>query len=346
MLVLQKVVKPGSHVKKGEVVAEFDRQYMLTRLDDYNASVMQTQAALMKLKSDLTIMRHAHQQSIAKAKGALDKAKLDLKTVPVLSSINAERAKLAVEETEMRYKELMNEVKPVETSLSSQIRNAEIELQQANIELKRAQLNADRMILKAPIDGLTVMQSIPRGGELAQVQEGDQLYPGIMFMSLVDTRTMIINATVSQADVERLRLGAKARVRFDAYPGLELPAHVFSVGGIAKPGGQRASYVKEIPVRLRLDQMDPRVIPDLSVSADVIIGSEPEQTAVVPVGSIFRDNPAQSPYVFVQSAAGWVRREIELGLTNHIAAAVKSGLKEGELVAMERPPNQPENARQ
>jgi multidrug efflux pump subunit AcrA (membrane-fusion protein) len=35
MLLLQDAVKPGSRVKKGDVVAEFDRQFMLQRLDDF-----------------------------------------------------------------------------------------------------------------------------------------------------------------------------------------------------------------------------------------------------------------------------------------------------------------------
>ena len=335
--VLQKLVKPGSHVKKGDVVAELDRQYMMNRLDDYKASVIQTQASVLKLKAELTITRHAHRQSIERAKAALDKARLDLKTVPVLGNIDAERAKLAVEEMEARYKELLSEQKHVEVSLGSQLRNAEINLQQAQIELKRVEANADKMLLKAPIDGLTVMQTIPRGGELAQVQEGDQLFPGTMFMSIVDPRSMVVNALVNQADVEQLRIGASARVSFDAYPGLVLPAKVYSVGGLAKPGGARQSYVKEIPVRLKLEKVDPRVIPDLTVSADITVESESKDTVIAPVASVFRDNEAGKPYVFVQDATGWVRRDVELGLANHISVAVRSGLKDGEVVALDRP---------
>jgi HlyD family secretion protein len=338
MLVLQKLVKPGSHVKKGEVVAEFDRQYMLMRLDDYRASVIQTNASLLKLKADLAITRHAHKQSIDKAKGILEKARLDMKTIPVLSAIDAERAKLAVAEAEARYKELVGEATLVETSLQSQIRNAEIDLQQTNIELKRAETNADRMIIKSPIDGLTVMQTIPRGGDLAQVQEGDQLWPGIFFMSVVDTRSMIVNATVSQADVEKLRIGSKATVRFDAYPDLVLPARVFSVGGLAKPGGQRATFVKEIPVKLKLERTDPRVIPDLSVSADVVIASETENVSIAPLGSIFQDGSSGAPYVFVQTPDGWTRREVQLGLANYISVAVKSGLNANDVIALDHPP--------
>lgn len=344
MLVLQKMVKPGSHVKKGDVVAEFDRQYMMMRLDDYRASVIQAEAGLHKLKADLTIMRQAHKQSIEKAKGLLGKADLDLKTIPVLSSIDAERAKLARLDAESRYKELLSEAKLVETSLNSQIRNAEIDLQKTKIELKRAEANADRMIVKTPIAGLTVMQSIPRGGEIAQVQEGDQLYPGITFVSIVDPSSMVVNALVNQSDVERMRIGAKAKVRFDAYPDLELPARVYSVGGIAKQGGQRASYVKEIPVRLKLERTDPRVIPDLSVSADVIIDSEPQQAAVVPLAAVFRDAPSRTPYVYVQRPEGWVRRDVQLGVISFTAAAVRSGINATDVVAVERPPDSNQKA--
>jgi hypothetical protein len=40
---------------------------------------------------------------------------------------------------------------------------------------------------------------------------------------------------------------------------------------------------------------------------------------------------------YVKSASGWEKRPVELGLTNYIAAVVASGLREGEVVAAERP---------
>ena len=40
-LVLQRLVPPGSQVRKGDEVASFDRQHMLLRLDDFQANVFQ-----------------------------------------------------------------------------------------------------------------------------------------------------------------------------------------------------------------------------------------------------------------------------------------------------------------
>lgn len=337
MLVLQELTKPGSRVKKGDVVAEFDRQYMLQRLEDYRSSVAQQEANVKKLKAELEVYKDSHRQTIATAKAYLDKARLDMKTVPVLSAIDAERTKLALDEAEAQYKQILSEVKFVDVSQKAQIRNAELDLKSSQLELRRAEQNADRMISRANIDGMIVMQNTFRGAEFAQIQQGDQLYPGQFFMQIVDTRSMVINAMLNQVDAERVRLGDKATVRFDAYPGLELPAHVIGLAAVTKAGGFRASFVKEIPVRLKLDQIDERVIPDLSVSADIVLQSE-ASSAVAPLAAIFRSEPAGKPFVYVKEGDVWRRREVELGLTSNIDAAVRSGLKPGEVVALEPPP--------
>ncbi len=336
-LVLQHVVPPGSHVKKGDTVAEFDRQYMLLRLDDYRAAIAQTRDAVNKLKAELAVALKAHEQTVGVAKADLDKAELDMKTIPVLGVMDAERLKLARDQAEAHYKQLLAEVPFVEAGQKALIRSAELDLERGEVELKRAEINADKMLLKAPLNGLTVMQNIFRGSEFSQIQEGDQLWPGLSVMQIVDTSAMVVNATVNQADVEHIRIGQKAIVRFDAYPDLALPAHIYAIAAITTPGGMRAQYLKEVPVKLKLDQEDPRVIPDLSVSADVVLESQ-EDAAVLPLAAVFRDAPGKTPYVYVKSGDAWDRRDVELGLTSNISAAVKSGVKQGEVLALEPPP--------
>jgi len=341
MLVLQDAAKPGSLVKKGDAVAEFDRQYMLLRLEDYNSSVIQTEASFKQLEANLDVSKKAHTQTIEVAKADLDKALLEMKTIPVLSAMDAERRRLALEEAQARHKQLQQEVKFVDVGLKADRRVAELQIKQSKLELQRAEANANRMLMKAPIDGLVVMQNVFRGSEFDQIKVGDQVYPGQMFMQIVDPSSMVINATVSQVDVGRLRIGQRARVRFDAFPDLELPAHIYSVCSVGKPSRSRPDWVKELGVALRLDKMDPRVIPDLSVSCDVIL-EESEADAIVPREAIFsdtgRDGKVSKPYVLVQGAKGaWSRREVELGAENFTHVAVKSGLKAGEVISLEAP---------
>ncbi|MBM3811942.1 MAG: HlyD family efflux transporter periplasmic adaptor subunit [Acidimicrobiia bacterium] len=339
-LVLQDAAKPGSRVRKGDVVAEFDRQYMLTRLDDYRASVTQTESSYKKMLADLEVSRKNHQQTIRSAEADYEKAKLDMRTTPVRSDIDAERLRLTLEEAEARLKQLKQEVQFVEVGIKADTRRADLELQQARVELKRAEANADRMLIKAPLDGIVVMQNTFRGTEFDQIKVGDQLFSGQMFMQIVESGSMVVNATVNQVDAEKLRIGQKARVKFDAFADLELPAHVFAIGTVAKSSRYRPDWVKEMAVVLKLDKMDPRVIPDLSVAADVILESA-EEAVTVPLEAVHQESPSEGKpgrtYVHVANKGGWEKRYVELGLSNNIGAAIASGLKENERVALELP---------
>ena len=336
------VAKPGVLVKKGDVVAEFDRQYQINRIDDYKAALVQAEANIKQVQATLSVAKESHNQLIRVARADLDKALLDQKKTEVVSAIDAERLKLAVDEATAKHKQLLEEVRLVEISQKAQIRIGEISRDESKLQLQKAELNANRMVMKAPIDGLVVMERVFRGGEFAQIQQGDQIYPGQLFMKIVDPSSMVINATVSQVDAEALRIGLKATVGIDAYPNLSLPAHVFSIGAISKPRMFRPNWVQDIAVRLKLDKMSPEVIPDLSASADIELGAE-KHAAVAPLGAVFREpstDPKQ-PYVQVayvrNEATGWERRVVELGFRNNLVAEVKSGLKAGDVVAAQPP---------
>jgi HlyD family secretion protein len=254
----------------------------------------------------------------------------------VRSTIESEDFKLAEQEAAAHYKQILAERKEFDEGQVADLRRSQLDLDKAKIELQRAQNNVDMMVMKTPIDGIVVMQSIIRGGDTAQVRQGDQVYAGMAFMTIVDTSSMMLNANVNQVDSETLRVGMKATVHLDAYPDLALSATVISVGAMTDAGSWRASYVRQVPVRLKLNQSDPRVIPDLSASADIVLAAE-QQVAVAPLESVFRDAPDGRPYVFVQASTGFKKREVELGLTSHVAVAVRSGVRQGEVVALTRP---------
>jgi len=334
-MVLLELPNAGGRVKKGDVIAEFDRQYMLNRLDDYKDSVIQAEAGIKNKKANLDVAREAHDQQLRIAKADRDKAKLDLQTMEVVSAMDAERLKLAVEETEAHYNQLLKEIPLLKQSQTADLRNTEINRDTSQIELQKSTNNVEKMILKAPMDGLVVMQSIRRGMEYGQAAKGDQISSGQMFMQIVDPASMVVNANVNQVDAELLRIGQKARVRLDAYPGLELAAHVYSIGAVPVPG-RRPNFMRQIPIRLKLDEMNPQVVPDLTASADITLESAREAT-LVPLASIFQSGPAGKPFVFVQSPDGWMKREVELGLQNNVEGAVRSGVKKGEVVAVENP---------
>ncbi len=189
--------------------------------------------------------------------------------------------------------------------------------------------------MTAPADGFVVMASIVRNNEFGTVREGDQVRSGQPFMFIVDPSSMILSATVNQVDAERLRLGMKARIRLDAYSDIEVPGTLDGIGAMAQTSTFRAAYVGEIPVRLNLDKMDPRIIPDLTASATVYLQSE-QNAVVLPRSALFEENG--SKYVFLRNPeGGWVRKPVETGVVCFTDVAIHSGVQKGDVVALQRP---------
>jgi HlyD family secretion protein len=178
------------------------------------------------------------------------------------------------------------------------------------------------------------MQSIVRNGEFGQIREGDQIAAGQPFMQIVDPSSMVLNATVNQVDAERLRLGMKATLRLDAYPDIEVPGTLIGIGAMAKTSTFRARWVGEIPIRLKIEKVDPRVIPDLTGSAEVVVNTE-RNTVIAPRAAVFDEEGG--PVVFVQGPEGFIMKKIEIGLPTFTSVSVRSGLHEGDVVALQRP---------
>lgn len=334
-LTIQQLVQPGSFVKKGQVVAEFDRLYVLRRLDDYRSLVLQHENNLKRLKALLAVTRSSYNQQLARAKGRMDKAALDLKKIPILSAIRAERIRLDHEEAIARYKELSRSAPFVIISESSAINASSLDLRQMRMEFDRAQRSAERMVVKSPLDGITVMLTIHRGQEHAQIRTGDLIGSSEPFMRVVDNSSMVVAANLNQVDVERVRTGMPATIHFDAFPDLQLPGRVAAVGSLAQGRGWRANFVRSIPVRLKFDKLDPRVIPDLSVSADLVVDSV-ENAVVVPRECVF--SLGGESYAWVRKQEGWEKRPVETGLISNTEVAVVNGLQGGETLAAEPVP--------
>jgi multidrug efflux pump subunit AcrA (membrane-fusion protein) len=331
---LLRFAKAGTQVKPGDVVVEFDPENQLQRLDDYQDSVVQLKNSIRKMVANLAATKEAHEQSVRAAKADWQKALLDLKTSPTRSRIDAEKFRLNAEEAELRYKQLVAEQSFVEESQRASIRASELMLAQSAIELDRARNNVGRMKMTAPIEGIIVMGNVVLNGEVRQIREGDQVSPGQPILHVVDTRSMALLGAANQVDAERLRLGLQAAIRLDSYPEWKAGGSIVGIGAMTKVSNFRAKYVGEIPVRLRIDGRDPRLLPDLTGSADIVLHSE-RNVLIAPRHAVFTEDGRS--FVYVKDEGSWTCREIATGQQNAISVEVRAGLHAGEILALQRP---------
>lgn len=332
-LTLEKMLAPGSRVKKGDLVAGFDRQYMLVRLEDYKSDVVQQKLNLERLRANLSVRRAYMEQRIRSVKGAMEKAALDLKTAPVRSAIAAARLSMNLEEAKARYAQTLQELPLMEISEQAANRRYEIDVIQAERELAKAEKNLSDMSYHASMDGVLVLQKTYRGSQYVEIQEGDLVGSGSAFAEVVDTSQLVVDASMNQVDGENIKNGARARVHFDAFPELEIPARIVSIAAVTK-SGYRPTYRRDIGIRLMLEQNNERIIPNLSAHADIVVEAE-DNTVVLPRECVFLEG--DKAFAVVEAGGGWEKRPVELGLANNTEIAVQSGVKEGERLAAELP---------
>ena len=328
-LVLIKLVKSGAPVKKSELIAQIDAQATEDHLDDIIDQIRQAQTDIVKRKTEQAIEWETLQQTLRQAKSDYEKAKWDAKPAGILTDIERELLQLNVEETEARYKQLQENLKFQRTAFDAEIRILEITKERQQRHHDRHALDLVKYVISAPMDGLAVMQPIFRGGEMGQIQEGDQVGPGQLFMKVVDPRSMQVEARANQAESSLLRIGQKVTVHLDAFPEIQFPGSVYSIGALAVGGWTQNYYIRNVPVNIAIEGYDSRLIPDLSASGDVVIDLA-ENVLAVPLKAVHRMNG--KPTLLVKNGDAFEQREVSLGIENEEQVAVTAGLAAGEEV--------------
>ena len=208
------------------------------------------------------------------------------------------------------------------------------------LHVERHQRDYQRLQVNTPLGGMVIRETIlNRSGEYAQVQAGDRINSAAVFMRIVDTSQMVVRATVNQVDAQTIRVGNRAVVQLDAYPGLRFSGHVADMAALAAPrrGARSAgrNFIRHIPVRILIEDKDERILPGLSASVDVIVSME-QGGVLVPEGAL-RYESEPNPATFVRVVDGDVHRKrlvVVQGLSD-TEALIRSGLELGERVLLQ-----------
>jgi multidrug resistance efflux pump len=125
------------------------------------------------------------------------------------------------------------------------------------------------MQVHSPISGIVVLNTIWKQGNIGEVQEGDQVRPGVPFMQVVDPSEMEVQVPVNQQDVLALHDGEKARVHLDAYPDLVCPAQLEVIDPMGRTG-DFSQKVRTFSAIWSIMCTDPRLLPGLSAAVDTL----------------------------------------------------------------------------
>jgi multidrug efflux pump subunit AcrA (membrane-fusion protein) len=331
-MVLLKLVAGGAVVKQGDELATIDGQAALDHIDDTRDTVEAAVSDIKKRKAEQELDMENLQQTLRAAKAEAEKAKLEASASEVRTEVERMLLELAVDEADARHKQLERDVPEYVKRQKAELRILEITLGRHQRHLDRHLSDYKKFVIRTPINGLAVRQSVYLGrGQMRQVDEGDQVYPGLQFMKVVDTSSMQVEGVANQTGLNDLRIGQKATISLDAFPGLTFPGTVHTIGALAVGSWRQNFYIRNIPIKIHIEGNDPRLIPDLSASADILVDRQ-EDSVLTPLNALRVQDGKTT--VEVKKGAGFETREVKVGLRTDTQAAILSGLSAGEEVRL------------
>jgi multidrug resistance efflux pump len=188
--------------------------------------------------------------------------------------------------------------------------------------------------IRARGPGLVVYEENLNANPRRKLRIGDRVFATQGIVTIPEVNRMVVEASVSEAEVHRVQAGQVAEIRVEAFPDLRLTGTVSRVGTLATSSATRPFDDKRFDLIITLDPTDAELRPEMSIRADVIVGTR-RDVVMVPVTAVFNKQGTRVAYVV--TATGTEVRPLEIGESNDRMVEIVAGLREGERVSLLSP---------
>ncbi len=327
-MIITSLASPGSMVKPGGLLVDFDRQNQVKNAHDRRAEYLDFEEQIKRRRAEQDAALARDLTELKQAENAVTTASLEMRRNEVISRIDAEKNQQNLEEARARLVQLKETFDLKRTAAQASIRTLEIQRDRSRNAALHAERNAEKMSIRSRLAGMVVLNQIGRPSGIGEVQEGDEVWPGNPFMQVVDPSRMQVRARVNQADISMLRIGQPVAVRLDAYPDLRFPGRVESVAAIGIASGMNPK-VRSFMAVISIVGSDPKLLPDLSAALDLELQRIPG-VLVAPRDAVWTEN-GQS-WVRVRNGSGLEDRQVQTGAVSDHEIVIESGVDAGAVV--------------
>jgi RND family efflux transporter MFP subunit len=335
-----RLAESGRPVKKGEVVVEFDAAQQEQNYLEHNTTVRTVDSEIVQTKASHRMVDESDGMTLMTAEYNLERSKLEASKAEVLSEIEGAKNRINVGISQGELEQVKTVINAHSVAQDADLARLNQRKDKTVRDTERAKLYLSKMVIRAPIDGIVnLLPNFRSSGSFGTApppfKEGDSAWTGAAIAEIPDLSEMRIELNLEEADRGRLKLGQKAKVRVDAVPDREFVAELDWISPIATVNF-RGPWMQEknFPARATLKNLDPRLRPGMSGTAEVVIESQPDQILIPIRASVTHHG---KPAVYVQKGEDFVLRTIEVGKRNDRDIVVTKGLEVGETVAIENP---------
>ena len=274
--IVEVAVQENARVKAGDLLFRIDPEPYRLQLAQADAAIATAQASEAALAqssalSGADISAAREQIGFARANFVRQEA-LWKRGFTTKADYDAAQHQVAIGEEALRMAEAKRAEAAAKLSSGAQVPGVYPQVAAARAQRETVALSLRRTELRAPMAGVIT--------QAARLQVGQEMISGLPVLTLVEDGSAYVEANFKETELDAMRVGQPALIRFDAYSGLKLKGHVASIGAgtgseasvlpAQNATGNWVKVTQRVPVRIAFDEPSPRaLIAGLSIKVTV-----------------------------------------------------------------------------
>lgn len=269
-----KLAALGSFAREKDLIVEFDDAEVLSRLEDKQLELDQTDEQIKKAQADLAIRNNQDEVELLRARYAVRRAELEVKRNELVSAIDAKKNILSLEEAQRRLRQLESDIKSRREQAQAELAVLRERRNKTLVEMNRERARLSQVKLLAPISGLVAIKQNRTGFgmfgmQVPDIREGDQVQPGMPIAEILDLSELEVVARVPELDRANLKEGQEVLLSLDAIPEKKFNGKIKAMSGTASANMFSSDPQKKFEVIFSIDMRQ-------LLSA---LGAKPDQVA-------------------------------------------------------------------
>jgi RND family efflux transporter MFP subunit len=295
-------VEEGSRVTKGQILATLENEDLVASRNQAISQVKEAEAALAQAQAELTDANLQYQRY----------KELVAKDLVARQDYDTTVARLA--------------------KARAGVAQAQARIKTNQAALANAQASLEYTYIRSPFDGVVTTKYAEVGEVVAPF--GAAVNARAAVVTLADMTSLMVEADVSEANLDRVRVGQPCEITLDAIPGQRFLGEVHMI----VPTADRSKAT--VLTKVKFLKLDPRILPEMSakvafLSRPLETGEQQPRLCIPQAALVTRDNRT---FAFVMEGQRVKLVPLSLGTAMETLVEVVSGLKEGDRVVLNPPP--------
>ncbi len=320
------LVDAGDKVKKGQLLAQLDKEEIQAQVEQSRAAVEAAEANVKSTEADFERAKvDAEGPDVPLLKRAYERA-IGMAKEGVVSTS-------ALEDAQKNYELALNKQnvsKAQVTVLKAKTAQAQGQLGQDRATLKQLEEQLSYTDIESPIDGVVLSRDVEMGDAVSSILVLGS--SATLVMTLGDTSSVYVKGKVDESDIGKVYLGQPARIKVESFKDKTFNGVVTKIS----PMGVEKDNVTTFEVRVSINNPGGELKAEMTANAEIIL-EEHKNVLQIPEGAIVYDKDKKASVEIPDSGAkdGKKKIAVNIGISNGAKTELLSGLKEGDQVVLQ-----------